>query len=75
MKAVVTAWAFLFVAIISGSSFSTSAFAVQPGTMKGTSATYGNAGKAKCPPGTCSKVGTSWAQDVRYCSAANCKKQ
>ena len=60
----------LLALIIGASSVS----AVQPGTMKGTSPTYAPAGKAKCPPGTCSKVGTSWAQDIRYCSAANCKK-
>jgi hypothetical protein len=28
----------------------------------------------KCPAGTCSKAGTPYAQDVKYCSAANCKK-
>jgi len=53
---------------------SSSAYAAVKGSMKGTDSTYGNAGKSKCPPGTCSKMGTSWAQDVRYCSAANCKK-
>lgn len=69
----VTALAFLLAITVCASS---SAYAVMPGTMKGTSKTYdsGNAGKSKCPPGTCSKMGTSWAQDVRYCSAANCKK-
>jgi hypothetical protein len=71
MNFVIAAVTILFVTITLGAS---SAYAVQPGTMKGTSATYGNAGKAKCPAGTCSKAGTSWAQDVRYCSAANCKK-
>ncbi len=29
---------------------------------------------AACPAGTCSKAGTPYAQDVKYCSAANCRK-
>jgi hypothetical protein len=28
----------------------------------------------RCPAGTCSKAGTPFAQDAKYCSAANCKK-
>jgi hypothetical protein len=31
--------------------------------------------KVTCPVGTCSKAGTSDAYDVRYCSAANCRKK
>jgi hypothetical protein len=31
-------------------------------------------GGVPCPTGTCSKMGTSIAKDVKYCSAANCKK-
>jgi hypothetical protein len=27
-----------------------------------------------CPAGTCSRAGTPYAKDVKYCSAANCKK-
>jgi len=30
-------------------------------------------GAVACPPGTCSKIGTAFAKDARYCSAANCK--
>ena len=26
-----------------------------------------------CPAGTCSKAGTPYAKDAKYCSAANCK--
>jgi hypothetical protein len=29
----------------------------------------------KCPAGTCSKAGTPYAMDVKYCAAANCKKK
>jgi hypothetical protein len=31
-------------------------------------------GPAACPAGTCSKAGTPYAKDVKYCSAANCRK-
>jgi hypothetical protein len=34
----------------------------------------GGVAKGKCPEGTCSKAGTPYAMDVKYCSAANCKK-
>jgi hypothetical protein len=27
-----------------------------------------------CPAGTCSKIGTPYAKDIKYCSAANCRK-
>ena len=27
----------------------------------------------QCPAGTCSKAGTQYARDAKYCSAANCK--
>jgi hypothetical protein len=27
----------------------------------------------RCPTGTCSRAGTPFAQDVKYCAAANCK--
>lgn len=27
-----------------------------------------------CPAGTCSKLGTSFAKNVKFCSASNCKK-
>ena len=27
-----------------------------------------------CPVGTCSRMGTPYAKDVKYCSAANCRK-
>jgi hypothetical protein len=30
--------------------------------------------KVSCPAKTCSKTGTSDAYDIRYCSAANCRK-
>jgi hypothetical protein len=32
----------------------------------------GSAGN--CPVGTCNKMGGTFAKDVKYCSAANCKK-
>jgi len=57
------------------------------GNMIGRDSTYrggsngvshgGSAGAAmgmRCPDGTCSKIGTPYAKDVKYCSAANCKK-
>jgi hypothetical protein len=28
----------------------------------------------RCPAGTCSKLGTEQAKDIRACSAANCRK-
>jgi hypothetical protein len=31
--------------------------------------------KVACPVGTCSKIGTSDAYDIRYCSKANCRKK
>lgn len=35
----------------------------------------GASGKSvRCPVNTCSKIGTERAKDVRYCSAANCRK-
>jgi hypothetical protein len=27
-----------------------------------------------CPAGTCSRAGTQYAIDLKYCSAANCRK-
>jgi hypothetical protein len=30
--------------------------------------------KVTCPPKTCSRGGTSEAYDLKYCSAANCRK-
>jgi hypothetical protein len=30
--------------------------------------------KVSCPPKTCGRMGTPEAYDVRFCSAANCKK-
>jgi hypothetical protein len=35
----------------------------------------GGAPMATCPAGTCSKAGTAYAMDAKYCSAANCKKK
>jgi hypothetical protein len=46
------------------------------GNCSGGICTQGTApqqGKA-CPAGTCSRAGTPYAQDVKYCSAANCRK-
>jgi hypothetical protein len=57
------------------------------GNMIGRDPTYSKAGArgvshggsgggamGQCPAGTCSKAGTAYAQDVKYCSAKNCKK-
>ena len=39
------------------------------GTASGQAATAG-----KCPDNTCAKDGSGFAKNLKYCSAANCKK-
>jgi hypothetical protein len=70
MKIFVTALSF---ALLSSVVLPTAALA---GIMNGKGNCSGgvcaNKGVA-CPAGTCSKMGTSMAQDVKYCSVKNCK--
>ena len=81
MKIVSTA---IFAVLLVGST--SLCYAVE-GAMKGVDPTYrggvtgvahggtgGGGAKGRCPEGTCSKAGTPYAQNVKYCSAANCKK-
>jgi hypothetical protein len=76
----------VILAILLIGSTSVFCYAVE-GAMKGVDPTYrggvtgvthggtgGGAKGMKCPDGTCSKIGTPYAKDVKYCSAANCKK-
>jgi hypothetical protein len=43
-------------------------------TEKGKATGTGTGTGTACPAGTCSKAGTPYAKDKKYCSAANCRK-
>jgi hypothetical protein len=78
MKWIATAFAALLLAVLTLSIpapvFTTEASA--DGRMTGIgNCSGGVCTKVTCPAGTCSRAGTSNAIDVRYCSAANCRKK
>ena len=70
MKIIVAALSFVF---LSSVGLTTTALA---GVMDGKGNCAGGMCTDRgvpCPAGTCSRMGTSMARDVKYCSAANCK--
>jgi hypothetical protein len=69
MKILVVALSFAFLGSV---VLATSAFADR---MNGKgNCSGGVCTKVSCPAGTCSRLGTKEAYDVKFCSAANCKK-
>ena len=58
---------------ISGFLVATSAHSFNANNSSG-HASYSRGMAGTCPVGTCSKKGTAQAQNLKFCSAANCAK-